>query len=242
MAKAWYIDGRLKLNGNNVLFDNDLYNETNPDNHLPFIIHPVSRVTVNDGNGVISETTYDYAGGYYNYGTREYRGFESVKQSNPDGTIVETLFHQDEFLKGRQYQVDSSESDGGALLSHSRMTWDAAFLDPPDDTYAFVKLDQKRTESYDRVTVFTQENYTYNYLNGNLLEAVTSGTDAQSIILTNEYNNYGDWIWRKTKETVVGSESGKAVRQTSYGYDESHDGWSAPPGRGNLTSTTSWCR
>ncbi|MCP4668998.1 MAG: hypothetical protein GY849_21895, partial [Deltaproteobacteria bacterium] len=182
-----------------------------------FILQTVSSMTVDDGLGNAFTTNYAYSGGLFDYGSREFRGFEYVEQTNPDGTTVKTWFHQDAYMKGRERQVEVRAPDEGPLLTRTTLTWDKVFLYPPN-TYAFVKLDQKRTESYDGVTLFTQEDYTYDHTNGNLLTKVTSGTDGESITQTHQYQNFGSWLWRLTQETIEGSASGK-VRETYYGYE-----------------------
>ena len=104
---------------------------------LPFIVQTVSSVTLDDGLGVRegenpSTTSYTYSGGLYDYGDREFRGFEYATQTNPDGTTVKTKFHQDEYFKGRQDEVEVREpGDPGTLFSKTTMTWDKTFLDAP---------------------------------------------------------------------------------------------------------------
>ena len=195
-------------------FQNDL---------LPYIIYPVTKIITNDGNGTISETNYDYAGGLFDYATREFRGFETITQKIAVGTAsgiwTETKFHQDEYYKGRQYQVDLKEpGENGALLSRTTLSWGKSDFGPPENKSAFVKLDEKRAESYDGETVTVQESYQYDDTNGNLLTLTTSGPDAETVTTSFQYRNYGDWLWRKTQETVEGSISGK-VRESYYDYE-----------------------
>lgn len=67
----------------------------------------VSSVTVNDGNGKVSTTYYQYTGGYYYAPESDFRGFNKVEVWGPvsdDGKQVrtETYFHQ-----GNDYTVIS---------------------------------------------------------------------------------------------------------------------------------------
>jgi len=204
---------------------------------LPFVVQVVSSITVDDGLGNLSTTAYAYAGGHFDAVDREFRGFEYVKETNPDGTTLETWFHQDDYLKGRQYQLDLREPESSSLLSRTDLSWEKAFLDPPDNSCAFVKLAEKRMEFYDEVTVFTQEDYTYDDALGDLpnthgdtIERVTSGTGGERIITTRQYRNYGPWLWRLTQETAEGSETGK-VRETYYEYEA---------GSGNMLCEENW--
>jgi YD repeat-containing protein len=202
---------------------------------LPMIVHPVSEITIDDGLGNQSVTKISYSGGLYEPATREFRGFEIVTRLNavetPFTTITETKFHQDQWLKGRQYEAQLREQgENGALLSKTTFTWDKQFLDPPADSAAFVKLQQKLSESYDGVTIFTRENYTYDDSNGNLLSKTASGTGGEDVAVHYAYANLADWMWRKTRETVVGSVSGK-VRESYDGYES---------GTGNLIYREFW--
>ncbi|MCD4721144.1 MAG: hypothetical protein K8S13_14990, partial [Desulfobacula sp.] len=132
------------------------------------------------------------------------------------------------YFKGRIRQVDRYASQGGALLTQTKYVWENV----EDTTYhwAFVKLIQSRTEHYDSETVYIQKDYAYDDTNGNLLTAISSGTDAENIIKSYGYTNYGDWLWRKTQETMEGSSSGK-VRETCFEYENN---------TGNLISKELW--
>jgi len=65
--------------------------------HIP--LQTVKSITQDDGNNLISATTYDYAGGYYNIGEREFRGFHYSKMTGPVGpdgkqVVTENWYHQ----------------------------------------------------------------------------------------------------------------------------------------------------
>jgi len=182
---------------------------------LPFIVPTVASISVKDGNGTVSTTRYTYSGGFFDFAEREFRGFSYSKQTNPDGSTIENWFHQDDYRKGKVYRTRLRGS-GIGLFSEVTQAW-STYPSAPN-TWAFVKLDLKRTEFYDEETVFSQEEYTYDTDNGNLLSTVSSGTGAESVTTTNQYQNYGDWVWRLTQRTVTGSMSG-IVRETYYGYE-----------------------
>jgi len=116
---------------------------------LPFTVNTVSEITAYDGLGNQYTTDYTYTGGFYDAPSREFRGFEYAKQTNPDESTIETWYHQDEYFKGRQDRVELREPNSGPLLTKTLLTWDKIFLNSPTNTRAFVKLTQKRTESYD---------------------------------------------------------------------------------------------
>jgi len=79
-------------------------------------IYTVSSVTVNDGMGMASQTTYDYLGGMWDYENREFRGFNCVTVTDPLGSYKKTYFHQgggrDESNEG-EFQDDGSIAKKG---------------------------------------------------------------------------------------------------------------------------------
>jgi len=207
-------------------------------NHLlPFIVQTlasssttVSTNTLPEGGGQVTSTyAHEYAGGYYDAQEREFRGFEQTVQTNPDGTLVTRQFHQDDYLKGKEARAELKDPEGKALIN-TTFTWDKEFLDSPEDTIAFVYLDRRHTDFYNTPTVYRRTDFTYAIEHGGLLAAVSSGTDAETVTTENQYDNYGGWLWRRTREAVIGNLSGK-VRETYFGYET---------GTGNLVSTENW--
>ncbi len=191
---------------------------------LPFVLYTVSSMSVDDGFDNLTIMDYTYSGGLYDHQTREFRGFEQVKQTNHNDTTVETWYHQEEYLKGRQYKVEAKDSLG-ELLTETNLTWEKVYLTGSNGIWAFVKLVRKRTENYDDETVFVQKDYiyddedeTYTEKAGNLIETVSSGRDAESITKINVYENVGDWVWRLTQATLLNEASSK-VRETTYEYE-----------------------
>ncbi len=197
-----------------------------PDNYTPYILHPVSQI-VRNNRGVISTTQYIYEGATYDYESREFWGFEKVKKTSPDSSKVETSYLQTPYLKGRVDLVETKDPSG-TLLKKTMYGWSTYPTSPT--TYGFVKLSQIRTEYENDPNLYSQEAYTYDDTNGNLLSTVITGTNAEAITKTNSFVNKGDWVWRPSQETVSGSTSG-LVRQTTNTYESN---------TGNLLSTESY--
>ncbi len=192
-----------------------------PNGDIPFVVYPVSEIETNDGNGVISGTTLEYADGYYDDATREFRGFGYVQKTNPDNTTVETWYNtDDEYKKGRAEEIQFREP--GAQDYYKRTIFTRSKVQVGGSESYFVRLDQERTDLVDSVTVYTQKNYTYNNNNGNTMTITTSGTDAENITTTNAWTNKGNWTWRLTSQAVSGSQSG-LVRKINYTYFSNGD-------------------
>jgi RHS repeat-associated protein len=61
---------------------------------LPLNVWVVSQISVFDGFGDISTSTYGFKGGYWNAAEREFRGFAQAEVVDPLGTLTRTYFHQ----------------------------------------------------------------------------------------------------------------------------------------------------
>jgi YD repeat-containing protein len=95
----------------------------------------------------------------------------------------------------------------------------------------FVYLQDKVSQVFEnnQPTVVTQEDYTYYPANGFLQTAtsqVVAGAEGQNVTTAYEYHNYGDWIWRRTRQRLVNA-AGETLRETRFGYES---------GTGNLLS------
>ncbi|MCP4566690.1 MAG: hypothetical protein GY841_03810, partial [FCB group bacterium] len=95
----------------------------------------------------------------------------------------------------------------------------------------FIHLDGHYTEIIDnnQPTAFIERQYTYDYGHGLKLQSVYSGTGAEDATITYEFDNAGDWMWRLSRRTLSGSNSGM-MRKTDFTYD-SH---------GNLARVSRW--
>jgi YD repeat-containing protein len=196
-------------------------------NLLPFVVNTVSSIKVDDGLGNLAETRFNYSGGRFDPLTRSFNGFSYVKKINPDNSILESWYHQDQYRKGKPYRVKLTESDQGSLLSQTTLTWDEDVLNPAQNDFEFVKLARKETEFYEDKVITTFEAYTYDSdletdplkIAGNLRIKEDSVTDAKTIKTVFEYDNFGGWVWRRTKETLK-NELDEPVRETLFGYED----------------------
>ncbi len=202
---------------------------------LPFVVQLASAITINDGLGNSYRTTYEFTGGDFDHVNRDFWGFKTAVQHNPDESRVETTFHQSEYLKGRQEQVRLFDTGGGEdPFGTTDFTWETETSDTGlDGTLCeFVKLGQKTTEFTDDQTVRTTEIYWYNSDCGGIEQKeVTDGET--SLITESDWINVqagSGWMWRLDEERLK-TESLAILRQTNYNYD---------PLNGNLLSKEYW--
>ncbi|VEN72620.1 conserved membrane hypothetical protein [Candidatus Desulfarcum epimagneticum] len=205
-----------------------------PNTFLPFSFPVASQLVVRDRMSDpddlpnSSTTGFSYSGGLFNFRNRGFRGFRTVTKTHPDGTTEEADFHQGEFLHGKTETLKMKDPRG-TLMERSDYTWEA-HESSTGDPWRFARLNRKRVEQYDDLTVFDQEDYAYDGDHGQVTQLITSGTNGEDVTTTFAYQNYGfradGWTWRKTGEAIEGEFSGKA-REKNYGYS---------PGTGNLES------
>jgi RHS repeat-associated protein len=227
--------------------------------NLPFVVNTVESITVTvDGDTANrSVRNYTYGNGFYERKLREFRGFEYVRQTNPDQSTEETWYHQDEVFKGRPFQTKIRKpwtgDKPGNLLKKTETVWEKSKVG--QNSYpVFVRAAQKSVTYFTGSLVrfddngnpicafsgdiascpYTEEVYTYDESNGNLLTRTILGTNAGSSTTTYKYANYGTWLWRNTKMTLTDDATNTVVRCTLYKY-------TTGTRAGNLESVTEGC-
>lgn len=196
--------------------------------NLPFMPQVVDNISVTDGDSTFT-TSYEYYIGNYVVDEREFRGFGKVVQYNPDNTRRTTYFYNeddDDFLKGRIKKAFSEAPPFDEYYYLNRFnsieySWDFEMI---SSDCAFVKLEEKETALRSLDSGKTVENYIYEDTQGqgfvDKISTITSGDDIENITTVTQFDNYGDWLWRKKEETITGSETGLA-RWTKYdNYDD----------------------
>jgi len=193
-----------------------------PDTRLPFVLHPVSRITVdvNDDLNHQSATTYTYQGGLYDVTEREFRGFECVVATDEvTGMVTETHYHQDRVFQGRVAWSETRDSTGAAV-GRVENTWEA--FDYGEDR-AFPYIEQSIATKYDAAgaslgTITTA--YTYDEAYGNPLTEQKTTTDGYSRFAEMQYlNDTTNWIIGKPENVQVREGPGSAIlRETRMQY------------------------
>ncbi len=198
---------------------------------FPLILQTVSSISVDDGNGNTSTTDYTYAGGLFDFGTRELRGFEYVKTTDPSGTTSESWFHQDEVFKGLPYKTEIKDSSGN-LYSKSEKTFSST---SPYTGVDFPYLEQSNDYVYDGTATANEVSTTFAYdAYGNITEKHLGGDTAISGDERDEYIEYNydttNWLVSLPDHTYVNNSTGTKVSEAWFAYDAN----------GNLLTETTW--
>ena len=140
------------------------------DTCLPFVTQTLSKTTIDDGNGVLSETDYSYVYGYFDAPDREYRGFGYTRASalynyNPgngacignadyDCTTTESWFYQGDVFKSFPYKQITSDSNDN-VYAWTDNVYDQADP-PPYSGVSFPRLIQKDDYGCDGIVTVQQ--------------------------------------------------------------------------------------
>ncbi len=156
----------------------------------PIPVASVSSIITEDGYDLnaASETTYEYNGGYYHFPERDFRGFNYVKVTSPEGSnginkIEETWFYQgngnekdgqDGYLKGKPYHTRISDSNGATYAETT-----ISYYEPSSNSGPY----------------FTPISQIDNYFcDGTVVGPCNSTTAKRHMLIGYHYDNFGNII------------------------------------------------
>lgn len=208
------------------------------DTLLPFIPQMVQTLTESDGQGNDYVTTYSYAGGRYDPLERDYLGFETVVQTNPDDTTLTVTFHNDFgteadfYLKSRPESLVFTDASGQTDLISVDYTYSLISGGDPEP-WGFYALTRQWTDHYWGADWYAQKEFTWDGVYGNRASATLSGTGGETVGVDYTYTGCAGSLCRPSSKTITGVTGGGStgqVARTDYDYDVS----------GNLVEVTLW--
>jgi len=234
---------------------------------LPIPLYVVSSITKDDSNGNASTTTYEYSGGYYHLGERDFRGFNYTRKTDPTGPngvqlITDTWFHQGNdiavdannpnisiaFMKGKPYRTRVRDTQG-KIYSEITTTYATDVDNAPPYFNPPLQID---SSLYEGGTVPRNTRTVYGYDNyGNVVREdqyadLSNSSDDRTIIRTFSPNT-SNWIvgLPATEEIFEGIGSTSKISGKTFYYDDIAECNSAPtsiqsPVKGNLTRVVNW--
>ncbi len=209
---------------------------------LPFVMPVVTETRTSDGMGNTNRMTYAYSKGFYDFATKEFRGFGRVEARDASLVTATTEFHQDLFRKGRAFRTEITDADGNAWSKVER-TWSSSTPYPGLGCY-YTHLDQTDSFDYDGNATCRQSRVRHTYdAYGNPAATYSDGEvgvtgDERSLVTTYAVNTT-NWILG-TASTVTGYDAlSNVVSQTRFCYDGAAAIGIAPV-KGNLTCQESW--
>jgi len=225
--------------------------------YLPFSLPVVTNIRRDPGNcttnNTCSDTSYSYAGGYFDRYAREFLGFNQVTATDALGNLTDTYFLQDKdvknnpvpinALKGRIYKTQRAGSARVPLASQET-DWEA--VSPWNGVY-FVRPRAVRNSSLD-VSPFlvTQTRYEYDDVlapgYGNVVKIIHDGNIAVSgdeyTEVTEYATNADAYLVDFPKHLLVLGPAGETLAQTHYFYDGLTTAGSIT--QGNVTQVQRW--
>ncbi|MGB3941599.1 MAG: toxin TcdB middle/N-terminal domain-containing protein [Candidatus Manganitrophaceae bacterium] len=224
---------------------------TNP-NYLPFKVQVVCAVTQDDGMGKQFTTTYSYQGAKFDPLSREFRGFNQVKVTDPTGAYSKTTFLQTSELKGKPSEVESFGPDN-ELYTRTLNTWDFTPI-PNVSGVNFSSLKQEDVYIFDTAVTAKQTQTQYKYdcyvsnINcyGNVIEVHRLGD------LDNPWDDRHDFIeyfpnttariLSRPGHTYTLNSSNTKIAESFNHYDGANlpAQYNVPPVKGDLTRVCKW--
>jgi RHS repeat-associated protein len=211
---------------------------------MPQVMHAVSKITSNDGRGVVAATDYSYWGGLYDPVSRKFLGYRSVTAVKPSAAgeagraSIETVYRQDVASYGlpetviwrdgygtvrkqiyQEYAVRTSAKPYTALNTATTTVF-------TENTRAELKVARtfdayaniRKITDYGRVDVSGDELITERFFSPNTTSYITSRLIAE-------------------RSQAVGD--GPYIKYEHFYYDGSGDVWQVPA-KGNLTRKLSF--
>ena len=177
---------------------------------------------------------YDYHGGFYDYGDREFRGFNNVEEITPVN-IVEHWFFQNDSLKGKEYEryiYDLNSSPYQRMLFDWRVDGQNGYFNTTLSSMTMYHHDGINAN----ITV-TKETYSYD-IYGNVVSIDYLGKNSTTGDERYEdwqfVYNANQWIVNKPKNYTLLDADNVKLRETTYIYDSLSYGSS--PTKGDVTT------
>ena len=155
---------------------------------LPYIFQTVRTITANDGNRVVSTSTFSYSGGYYDKASKEFRGFGTVTKTLNDGTSIVSTFDTDDVYKGLMTGQTIIGPDGTSMVLTN--TYNDS---PPAPGTHFPWLARTNTVEYN-----------------------ADGSAYQSTSTFFTYDGYGNLLTRDQKDNVSAAERYDQIDYVAY--------------------------
>ncbi|NQT74506.1 MAG: hypothetical protein HQ553_17340 [Chloroflexi bacterium] len=208
--------------------DLDPYSSPIKYNNIPFTMQTVDYIKINDGLEHPYKTTYSYEDAMFDYETREFWGFGTVEQANPDGSTVTTTFYQDEYRAGLEKKVvvnGTTSLPYESLKSETTYTRDT--LDIGNSESKFVRLTQKIMKYYGGGSaVETRDDYIYYPDHGGVNTIKSwcfSGAAGETVTTDQDYGYFGSGVsnypLRMTSE-ILRDSNNAITRKTTYDYEQ----------------------
>jgi YD repeat-containing protein len=233
------------------------YPNTDPVRKLPFNYWVVASIATDNGmigaHTVSATTGYSYANGYYDFASKEFRGFGKVIETRADGSKAIHYYYQDEVKKGKEYWAEIDDAVYN-LYAGTWNNWDCQQLYPVSSTCTTTgdlskivyvsNLTQTDNYTYDgviaghKITSKLYQNYDAYGNVGLQIDIGDTDISGDEVYTYSEFwTNCASGINDRVGHTYVTAVlNGAKLREKFLTYD----GVSACPTKGNLTRQENW--
>jgi RHS repeat-associated protein len=240
----------INSQGGTISFDytkSTFYDNTGADSlsDLPFPLWLVSTMTVDNGMSNSHQTTdvtnYSYKDGFYDWQDREFRGFGEVTETLPNTAKRKYIFHQDDALKGRLANVQTTDSLS-IPYAKTENVWGIA----TSSGVMTIRLDEEKEYTHDGATASAKvKEVEYQYDSyGNVTKISELGDTSISTDNRYIYNEYtastSAWLVNTLKHTYRNDATDSAKMSETWLYYDQHSGNSDAPHFGDVTKEVRW--
>ena len=187
-------------------------------------------------HAIANVTTYSYKGGLYSPSQREYRGFAQVDETSSSAIKKQSLFFQDDALKGLLKQSQVTDAQGN-LYAKTINTWNSALANGISTN----TLTSVRNYTYDgsatnpKVAGIDYQYDSYgNVLKKSELGDINLSTDDKYTYFEYTYNP-ALWIVNKVKHTYLKGADDTTTISEKWNYYDAHANLDDAPTKGDLT-------
>lgn len=200
-----------------------------------------------ESNGMVNShqtvdiTTYTYKDGMYDFGDKEFRGFNSVDEIASGSAKKKYVFNQDDALRGMLAEVQTRDLQDNPYVE-TENTWSST---SSNGIYT-AKLDKETQYTYDGTasnpkveeTEFTYDTY------GNIIKQSEKGDTSTTIDDRFTYNEYtintSSWIVNTLRHTYKHASNDSTKVSESWFYYDNNTWIDDAPTKGDLTKEVKW--
>jgi len=200
---------------------------------LPFPVYVAKTISLINTAPSDRQATYTqnftYEGGYFDAAEREFRGFRSIKVTDPiTGNYTQTTFYQgrpgqDGALKGQIEKILSYDGNG-KLISQVLNTWEVRKAGPTDGVLGFPHLIEVNSTVYEENSTYIETRNKFKYDNlGNITEETAEGdltTNTDNKITTTLYNAPYLAGYNRPNETALRDVNNALLAKKTFEYDD----------------------
>jgi RHS repeat-associated protein len=197
------------------------HTEVVPDKYYPYFIQTPSAITSNDGKGDTSTTYWSFASGYYNFLSKEFRGFGNVTKSLPDSNVKYTFLQDD---VGKNLMSDKLITSPNGASKYEEWSYSYNLTNSPHPNTHFPSLTKTSEIHWDQINNSSPQTLTTSYLydsygNPTSIHHKDDNSNDERYDLISYTYNTSHWLLSRPSQIISTSSDGTYLSETLLGYN-----------------------